>query len=84
MAKNKNHDKVIREYKKKKSDHLEKLATKMLKHDERMQKLRDKNIDPNLLKQMDRKEALVKSDVYQDYFTKNGIQTHFYLEKNHI
>lgn len=49
MAKNKNHDKVIREYKKKKSDHLEKIATKMLKHDERMQKLRDKNIDPNLL-----------------------------------
>ena len=49
MAKNKNHDKIIREYEKKKSDHLEKIATKMLKHDERIQKLRDKKINPNLL-----------------------------------
>jgi DNA processing protein len=37
----------------------------------------------NLLKQMDRKEALAKSVTYQDYFNKNGIQTHFYLEKNY-
>jgi len=37
----------------------------------------------NLLKQMDRKEALAKSDIFQDYFTKNGIKTHFYLEKNY-
>ena len=37
----------------------------------------------NLLKQMDRKEALAKSDVYQEYFTKNGIHTHFYIEKNY-
>lgn len=49
MAKNKNHDKIVREYEKKKSDHLEKIATKMLKHDERIQKLRDKKINPNLL-----------------------------------
>jgi len=37
----------------------------------------------NLLKQMDRKDALAKSISYQDYFTKNGIQTHFYTEKNY-
>ena len=49
MAKNKNHDKVVCEYEKKKSNHLEKIATKMLKHDERIQKLRDKKINPNLL-----------------------------------
>ena len=49
MVKNKNHDKIVREYEKKKSDHLEKIATKMLKHDERIQKLRDKKINPNLL-----------------------------------
>tara|TARA_R110000868_G_scaffold230537_3_gene483720 strand:+ start:2654 stop:2854 length:201 start_codon:yes stop_codon:yes gene_type:complete len=49
MAKNKNHDKVVREYEKKKSDHLEKIATKMLKHDKQIQKLRDKKINLNLL-----------------------------------
>ena len=37
MAKNKNHDKIIREYENKKSDHLEKIDKKMLKHDERIQ-----------------------------------------------
>lgn len=49
MAKNKKHDKIIHEYKKKKSNHLEKLATKILKHDEKMQRLRSKKINPNLL-----------------------------------
>ncbi len=37
----------------------------------------------NVLKQMDRKDALAKSIIYQAYFNKNGIQTHFYLEKNY-
>lgn len=49
MAKNKKHDKIIHEYEKKKSNHLEKLATKILKHDEKMQRLRSKKINPNLL-----------------------------------
>jgi len=49
MAKSKKHDKIIHEYEKKKSNHLENLATKILKHDEKMQKLRDKKINLNLL-----------------------------------
>jgi len=34
----------------------------------------------NLLKQMDRKDALAKSISYQDYFTKNGIQTQVFVK----
>lgn len=47
--KHKKHDKIVRDYKKQKSEHLDKLATKMLKNDEKMQKLRDKKINKNLL-----------------------------------
>lgn len=49
MAKNKNHDKLVKDYSKKKSEHLDKLATKMLKNDEKMQKLKDKKINTNFL-----------------------------------
>ncbi len=49
MAKNKNHDKLVKDYNKKKSEHLDKLATKMLKNDEKMQKLKDKKINTNFL-----------------------------------
>jgi len=47
--KHKKHDKIVRDYEKQKSEHLDKLATKMLKNDEKMQKLRDKKINRNLL-----------------------------------
>ena len=47
--KHKKHDKIVRDYEKQKSEHLGKLATKMLKNDEKMQKLRDKKINKNLL-----------------------------------
>ena len=49
MAKNKNYDKLVKDYNKKKSEHLDKLATKMLKNDEKMQKLKDKKINTNFL-----------------------------------
>jgi len=49
MAKNKNHDKLVKDYNRKKSEHLDKLATKMLKNDEKMQKLKDKKINTNFL-----------------------------------
>jgi len=49
MAKNKNHDKLVKDYNKKKSEHLDKLVTKMLKNDEKMQKLKDKKINTNFL-----------------------------------
>lgn len=49
MAKHKKHDSLLKDYEKAKSEHLEKLASKILKNDEKMQKLRDKKIDPNLL-----------------------------------
>ena len=48
--KNRKHNKIVNDYKKTKSDHLEKLATKMLKKDEKNTKLKGKNIDTNFLK----------------------------------
>ena len=50
MAKNKNHDRLVKDYNKQKSEHLDKLASKMLKNDEKMQKLKDKKISKNFLK----------------------------------
>ena len=49
MAKNKKHDKLVKDYNKQKSEHLDKLATKMLKNDERAQKLKEKKINNNFL-----------------------------------
>jgi hypothetical protein len=43
------HDKIVKDYDKQKEKHLERLATKMLKDEERNQKLKDKNINPNFL-----------------------------------
>ena len=48
-VKHKKHDKIVKDYDKQKSEHLDKLATKMLKNDERNQKLKDKNINTNFL-----------------------------------
>lgn len=48
--KHKNHDKLVKDYDKQKSEHLDRLATKMLKNDEKMQKLKDKKININFLK----------------------------------
>ena len=50
MAKNKNHDRLVKDYDKQKSEHLDKLASKMLKNDEKMQKLKEKRISTNFLK----------------------------------
>jgi hypothetical protein len=50
MAKHKKHDKLVRDYDKQKSEHLDKLASKMLKKDEKMQKLKEKKISTNFLK----------------------------------
>jgi len=49
MAKSKKHDKLVKDYDRQKSEHLDKLATQMLKNDEKMQKLKDKKINPNFL-----------------------------------
>jgi hypothetical protein len=49
-VKHKKHDKLVKDYDQQKSKHLEKLATEMLKNDERNQKLKDKNISTNFLK----------------------------------
>ena len=50
MAKNKRHDKLVKDYDKQKSEHLDKLATKMLKKDELTQKLKTKKISNKFLK----------------------------------
>ena len=50
MAKNKKHNKLVKDYDKQKSEHLDKLVTKMLKNDELMQKLKNKKIDNKFLK----------------------------------
>ena len=47
--KNKKHSKIVKEYGKQKENHLEKLASKMLKNDEKLQQLKGKNIDPKFL-----------------------------------
>jgi hypothetical protein len=47
--KNKKHNKVVRDYDKQKEKHLEKLATKMLGNDEKLSKLKEKNIGTNFL-----------------------------------
>tara|TARA_R110000772_G_scaffold221286_1_gene331672 strand:- start:44 stop:217 length:174 start_codon:yes stop_codon:yes gene_type:complete len=43
------HDRIVKDYDKQKQKHLEKLATKMLKDEERNQKLKDKNINIDFL-----------------------------------
>jgi hypothetical protein len=50
MAKHKKHDSLLRDYGTQKSEHLDKLASKMLKNDEKMQKLKEKKISTNFLK----------------------------------
>ena len=47
--KHKKHNKIVKDFDKKKAKHLEKLATKMLKDDERNQKLKSKQINTDFL-----------------------------------
>ena len=47
--KKKKHDKIVNDYDKIKSKHLEKLVKKMLENDEKFSKLKDKNIKGNFL-----------------------------------
>ena len=48
--KNKKHNKIVNDYGKQKEKHLEKLATKMLKNDEKSEKLKLKQIKGDFLK----------------------------------
>lgn len=50
MAKHPKHDKLVKDYDKQKSEHLDRLASKMLKNDEKAQRLKEKQINPNFLK----------------------------------
>ena len=50
LLKRKKHDKIVNDFDKQKSRHVEKLATQMLKKDEQFQKLKEKKIDTNFLK----------------------------------
>lgn len=45
----KNHNKIVKDYDAQKEKHLEKLATKMLKNDEKSEKLKKYIIKPNFL-----------------------------------
>jgi hypothetical protein len=47
--KNKKHNKIVKDFDEQKSKHLEKLATKMLKDDDRNEKLKTKEINPKFL-----------------------------------
>jgi|TARA_R110000765_G_scaffold273000_1_gene371678 hypothetical protein len=49
IKKHKKHDQIVNDYDKIKSKHLEKLANKMLKDDDKNQKLKSKNIKGNFL-----------------------------------
>jgi len=48
--KNKKHNKIVNDYDKQKEKHLEKLATKILKNDEKSEKLKAKQIKGDFLK----------------------------------
>tara|TARA_R110002073_G_scaffold279290_1_gene443473 strand:- start:197 stop:370 length:174 start_codon:yes stop_codon:yes gene_type:complete len=48
--KSKKHNKIVNDYDKQKEKHLEKLATKMLKNDEKSEKLKTKQIKGDFLK----------------------------------
>lgn len=50
MKKHSKHEKLVKDYDRQKSEHLDKLATRMLKNDEKIQKLKDKKISTNFLK----------------------------------
>lgn len=50
MKKKKKHEEIVKDYDKIKSRHLEKLATKMLKNDEKFKELKTKNINTDFLK----------------------------------
>ena len=47
--KKKKHSKIINDYDKQKERHLEKLATKILANDEKLSRLKSKNIDTDFL-----------------------------------
>ena len=47
--KNKKHNKLVKDYDKQKERHLERLASKMLKDDEKLQQLKGKNVDLKFL-----------------------------------
>ena len=47
--KNKKHNKVVKDYDKQKEKHLEKLATKMLDNDEKLNNLKGKQINTDIL-----------------------------------
>ena len=49
MKPHKKHKKILNDYEKQKSNTLEKMATQMLKNDEKFQKLKEKPINPNFL-----------------------------------
>jgi hypothetical protein len=48
--KSKKHNKIVKDYDKQKEKHLEKLATQVLKNDERLQQLKSKSINTDFLK----------------------------------
>ena len=48
--KNKKHSKIVNDYSKQKSKHLEKLATKTLANDDTLQKLKSKQMKGDFLK----------------------------------
>lgn len=47
--KKKKHDKIVNDFEKSKQNHLERLATKILKRDEMFSKLKEKKINNNFL-----------------------------------
>lgn len=50
MKHKKKHQKIVNDYEKTKSKHLDKLSSEMLKQDEKNQKLKEKKIKGNFLK----------------------------------
>jgi hypothetical protein len=49
MKAKKKHTKIVKDYDKQKEKHLERLASNILKNDEKLSKLKEKNINTNFL-----------------------------------
>ena len=49
-AKNKKHDKIVNDFEAQKNKHLEKLATKTLEEQEKLSRLKEKNINTDFFK----------------------------------
>jgi FkbM family methyltransferase len=72
--KKKKHTKLVRDYDKQKEKHLERLATKILDNDEKLNKLKAKNISTNFLDLFIRLKEIFDRIKHAPFFLKIDIE----------